>query len=81
MVADMDKEITKAFREYDKAYFRLLELRDKLFPAGSLVRSEMLGSVEAVVKQGSLYPDQVLTSIGHVSWRRLERINLPGDQR
>lgn len=52
-----------------------------MYPPGSLVKSSMMPDWRIQVKLGSLYPDQVLTNLGHISWRSLEKIKEQGDEK
>lgn len=66
------KEIQKLFRNYNKAEAALIDMRDKLFPAGTKVRSRINPEYIATVRNGSLYPHQINTDWGHMSWQCLE---------
>lgn len=65
--------LDKAFRAYGKAEYDLLKLRAQEFPPGTLVKFDIF---TATVKEGSLYPDQIYTDIGHMSWRNAKKINI-----
>ncbi len=71
-----NKEIDKLFRAYDKAEYELCKRRDEEFPKGT--RVEFAG-MEADVISGSLYPHQILTTMGHQSWRNAKKITKSGD--
>lgn len=51
----------------------MIDARDKEFPVGTKVINTW-GEV-ATVKDGSLYPHQINTSIGHMNWRMADKIN------
>lgn len=71
----LSRELKKLFREHDKAAYALAKKRDELFPPGTHVRSKQSPSyMTTKVSSGSLYPDQVNTTFGHMSWRYLEKI-------
>lgn len=70
-----NKAIDKAFRAYDKAEHELIKLRDSEYPPGTMVKFGIMDWI-VHVQAGSLYPDQVLTSSGHVSWRHLKKVNI-----
>jgi hypothetical protein len=67
-------ELQKLLYQYEKAAHALCSERDKLFPIGSKVRSKWT-DLTATVIAGSLYPDQVNTTMGHNSPYSLEVIN------
>lgn len=69
------REIDKLFHTYDEAEYELIKKRDEMFPEGCVVRSRINPEFEAVVKDGSLYPNQVLTCHGHMSWHYLEKLH------
>lgn len=56
----------KLFRAYDKAEHDLIVRRDEEFPIGTIV---MFAGMKTEVIAGSLYPDQINTKFGHMSWR------------
>lgn len=75
-----NKEIDKLFSTYDKAEGALVKKRDELYPAGTKILVGIGTEMPAIVKEGSLYPHQVLTEWGHVGWRFLRKIDEPGDR-
>lgn len=62
----------KLFRAYDKASHELATRRDIEFPAGAKVA---FAGMEAEVVTGSLYPDQIRTTMGHMAWRKAKKID------
>ena len=70
----MKTELQKLTAQYWKVAGELMIERDKLFPIGSKVRSKISGRTATVI-EGSLYPDQVNTTMGHNSPQSLEVIN------
>jgi len=68
------RQINKLFRAYDKAESALIQMRDELFPPGTRVRSQIDRQHITVVTDGSLYPHQVNTLWGHMSWRYLDKV-------
>lgn len=63
------KEINKLFRAYDRAEWDLIKARDELFPPGTVVSCSLWEGATATVTAGSLYPHQINTTSGHMSWR------------
>lgn len=72
-MSDTLKELRKLRANYNRAAGSLANARDAAFPPGCRVRSKLL-DMEAIVREGSLYPDQVFTTLGHMSFTSLERI-------
>jgi hypothetical protein len=68
------KEIDKLFRAYDKAEAALIKKRDELFPVGCMVKDRRYPELSDKIIRGSLYPHQIMTMNGHISWRCLERV-------
>ena len=66
-------QILKAHTEYWKASSKISELRAKIYPARVKVRS-LISNTEATVIEGSLYPDQVNTTKGHMGWLHLIKL-------
>jgi hypothetical protein len=81
LISPEQKAINKLFTTYDRAAWALQQRRDQMYPPGSLVKSSMMPDWRIQVKLGSLYPDQVLTNLGHISWRSLEKIKEQGDEK
>lgn len=71
-------ELKKLERAYDKAASKLRTLRDEIYPIGTKGRCKISGFRAAVIS-GSLYPDQIRTTSGHMSWRHFEIIELPSE--
>ena len=67
----------KLFRAYDKAEYELSQRRDIEFPAGTKV---FFAGFETEVTPGSLYPHQINTKMGHMSWRNAKRVTDQGDR-
>lgn len=68
--------LSKLFRAYDKAEYELVKRREEEFPAGTKV---VFLNIEAEVIDGSLYPHQINTKFGHMSWRNAKKISQSGD--
>lgn len=68
-----EKYRSKLFREYERAAWKLVEERNREFPIGTKVSCKILSMVVTVVS-GSLYPDQINTTIGHMSWCTIEKV-------
>lgn len=66
--------LQKLLIRYEKAAYDLCNERDRLFPVGAKVLSKFTG-LRATVINGSLYPDQVNTTLGHCSPNALEVTN------
>lgn len=69
-------DLEKALWRYDRSHVELCRMRDAMFPPGCRVRWHIgtgIGST-AVVQQGSMYADQVLTDLGHMGIRFLEMV-------
>lgn len=64
----------KLFRAYEKAEHELVMRRNEEFPIGTKVE---FAGMEALVISGSLYPHQILTTMGHTSWRFAKKITNP----
>jgi hypothetical protein len=60
------KAYGKLWRDYDKAAHALTKMRDKLYPIGTEV---YFAGYRAEVIEGSLYPHQINTSMGHMGWQ------------
>lgn len=69
------REIDQLFHTYDDAEYALIKKRDEMFPVGCVIRSRINPEFDAVVKDGSLYANQVNTNQGHMSWRYLEKLH------
>lgn len=76
----MSKHIYKLFSNYDTAHFNLEQRRNIEFPIGTKVKCRF-SDYEAVVIEGSLYADQVNTTMGHMGWRSLEKSNDATDRK
>lgn len=70
-----DKEISKLFHAYDKAEWALIKRRDELFPPGTKIVSRLNPDMVTEVTDGSLYPHQVNTRYGHMSWRFFDKVS------
>jgi hypothetical protein len=70
----MKTDLSKLLAKYHRASAELAAERNKCFPAGARVRSKLTG-LTATVITGSIYPDQVRTTIGHLNPHFLELIN------
>ena len=64
----MSPEIKKLHLQYQRAEGALTKKRDWLFPVGTQVISDNTGYYATVIG-GSLYPDQINTTIGHIAWK------------
>lgn len=73
----MSKSCTlgKLFRAYNKAEYELIKRRDEEFPKGTKVE---FACMEAEVISGSLYPHQILTTMGYKRWCTAKKIDQPG---
>lgn len=60
------KAYDKLWRDYDKASHAITKKRDELYPIGTMV---MFAGYTAVVTDGSLYPHQINTTMGHMGWQ------------
>ena len=70
----MKTDLSKLSAKYHRASAELAAERNRVFPYGARVRSKLTG-LTATVISGSLYPDQVNTTIGHLNPHFLEIIN------
>ncbi len=61
--------------KYDKAAYKLRKLRDELYPVGLEGKCKIL-DIRVTVKDGSLYPDQINTTMGHMSPRNFIPVEL-----
>lgn len=68
-----DKRLRKLIRNYDEADVSLRAyVRDK-FPPGCRVKCTWTGH-HYTIKEGSLYANQVMTSMGHIGITHIERM-------
>lgn len=74
----MKSELQKALNAYWKAETVLRDVVDSLFPVGCRVQCRH-SSYRGIVKGGSLYADQVRTTIGHSSPCSLIKIEQEND--
>ena len=64
-----NKELNKLFRAYYKAEHDLIQVRNELFPPGTVVQCSLWEGATATVIPGSLYPHQINTDSGHMAWQ------------
>jgi hypothetical protein len=69
-----DKTVDKLHETYYKARDEMEIKREELCPVGCRVVYKLTGTV-AEVTGGSLYPDQINTTKGHMAWRYCKRVD------
>lgn len=72
------KAYDKLWRDYDKAAHILCNMRDILFPDGTEVN---FAGYKARVIDGSLYPHQINTTMGHMGWQYEGRLAIASSQK